>query len=110
MRRHYTLVLKGHVAISAARFPKGTRGIDLDPLARTPCGSMGSTLTTAQGMALAAICRCTRAHNHFSRRHCGSGTGMILSNEPGFYKHGAYGIRIENLVLDVTEKNQRRRA
>ena len=66
------------------------------------CGSTGSTTTTAPAMASAAICRCTKARRAFpSSATRALKRGMILSNEPGYYKTGAYGIRIENLVLVV---------
>ena len=104
MRDRFTRVLKGHIAIARAVFPDGTSGAQLDTLARAwLCGRPGSISTTAPATASAAICRCTRARRAFpSSARVALKRGMILSNEPGYYKTGAYGIRIENLVL-VTE-------
>ena len=101
MKQHFTAVLKGHIAVATARFPKGTRGIDLDPV-RAPraLGRSAPTSTTAPDTASAAISRSTRDRSR-SRvpawRRCTP--GMLISNEPGYYKVGAYGIRIENVVL-----------
>ena len=103
MRKNFTLVLKGHIAIARAIFPDGTSGAQLDPLARqflwrdgldfdhgTGHG-VGSYLSVHEGPA-----RISKLGNVALKR------GMILSNEPGYYRTDAYGIRIENLVL-VTE-------
>jgi Xaa-Pro aminopeptidase len=102
MRRNFTLVLKGHIAIARAVFPDGVTGAQLDPLARqflwrdgldfdhgTGHG-VGSYLSVHEGPA-----RISKLGTAPLRR------GMILSNEPGYYRAGAYGIRIENLVLVV---------
>ncbi len=100
MRRHYTLVLKGHVAISAARFPKGTRGIDLDPLARHALWQHGLDFDHGTGHGVGSYLSVHEGPQSISRAGMVAlEPGMILSNEPGFYKQGAYGIRIENLVL-----------
>ncbi len=100
MRRHFTLVLKGHIALATARFPEGTRGCDLDPLARAPLWAAGLDFDHGTGHGVGAYLSVHEGPQNISKR----GTvplkpGMILSNEPGYYKPGAYGIRIENLLL-----------
>lgn len=100
MRRHYTLVLKAHIAISTARFPKGARGADLDPLARAPLWQAGLDFDHGTGHGVGSYLSVHEGPQRISRL----GTvelepGMIISNEPGYYRTGAYGIRIENLVL-----------
>ncbi|XSG82900.1 MAG: aminopeptidase P family protein [Methyloligella sp. ZOD6] len=100
MRRHYTLVLKGHIAVSKARFPEKTRGQDLDPLARVPLWLAGLDYDHGTGHGVGSFLSVHEGPQRLSR----TGTvelkpGMILSNEPGYYREGEYGIRIENLVL-----------
>ena len=100
MRRHYTLVLKGHLAISTARFPKGTRGIELDSFARRPLWEHGLDFDHGTGHGVGSYLSVHEGPQSISKR--GMATlepGMIISNEPGFYKEGSYGIRIENLVV-----------
>ena len=103
MRRHFTLVLKGHIAVATARFPKGTRGQDLDAFARLPLWQAGLDFDHGVGHGIGSYLSVHEGPQNISRR----GTvplepGMIISNEPGYYREGEYGIRIENLVL-VTE-------
>ena len=103
MRERFTLVLKGHIAIATARFPKGTRGLDLDPLARRALWAHGLDYDHGTGHGIGSYLSVHEGPQSISR--AGSAAiepGMIISNEPGYYKEGAYGIRIENLVL-VTE-------
>ncbi|MDH3580927.1 MAG: aminopeptidase P family protein [Hyphomicrobiales bacterium] len=100
MRRHFTLVLKGHIAIATAKFPKGTRGSDLDPFARRPLWQAGLDFDHGTGHGVGSYLSVHEGPARISKL----GTvalepGMILSNEPGFYREGHYGIRIENLVL-----------
>jgi Xaa-Pro aminopeptidase len=102
MRERFTLVLKGHIAIARAVFPDGIAGSQLDPFARQALWAhgldfdhgtghgVGSYLSVHEGPA-----RISKLGNTALKR------GMILSNEPGYYKAGEYGIRIENLVLVV---------
>jgi Xaa-Pro aminopeptidase len=100
MREHFTLVLKGHIAIATARFPKGTRGIDLDPYARRALWDHGLDYDHGTGHGVGAYLSVHEGPQSISR--AGTATlepGMIISNEPGYYKEGAYGIRIENLIL-----------
>ena len=103
MQERFTLVLKGHIAIATARFPKGTRGIDLDPFARRPLWEAGLDFDHGTGHGVGSYLCVHEGPQSISK---GGMTalepGMIVSNEPGYYKKGAYGIRIENLVL-VTE-------
>ncbi len=100
MRARYTAVLKGHIAISTARFPSGTRGIDLDPLARHALWSMGLDYDHGTGHGVGSYLSVHEGPASISKRGIVAlEPGMILSNEPGYYKTGAYGIRIENLVL-----------
>jgi Xaa-Pro aminopeptidase len=100
MRRHYTLVLKAHIAVATARFPKGTRGQDIDPFARRPLWEAGLDFDHGTGHGVGSYLSVHEPPQRISRH----GTvelepGMILSNEPGLYREGEYGIRLENLVL-----------
>jgi len=103
MQERFTLVLKGHIGIATARFPKGTRGIDLDPFARRPLWEAGLDFDHGTGHGVGSYLSVHEGPQNISRRSMAVlEPGMIISNEPGYYKEGAYGIRIENLVL-VTE-------
>jgi Xaa-Pro aminopeptidase len=100
MKRHYGLVLKAHIAIASVRFPKGTRGQDLDPYARRPLWEAGLDFDHGTGHGVGSYLSVHEGPQRISRL----GTvelepGMILSNEPGYYREGQYGIRLENLVL-----------
>ncbi|MDR1554157.1 MAG: aminopeptidase P family protein [Prevotellaceae bacterium] len=100
-KKDYTLVLKGNLALSMAKFPKGTRGTQLDMLARQPLCSTGKNYRHGTGHGV----------GHFLNVHEGPQSirmnenpvvleaGMITSNEPGVYVTGKYGVRIENLIL-----------
>ena len=100
MRRHYTLVLKSHIAIATARFPKGTRGQDLDPFARRPLWEAGLDFDHGTGHGVGSYLSVHEPPQRLSRHGTAElKPGMILSNEPGLYREGAYGIRLENLVL-----------
>jgi len=100
MRRHFTLVLKGHIGISAARFPKGTRGVDLDPLARATLWNAGLDFDHGTGHGVGSYLSVHEGPQSISKRGMVAlEPGMILSNEPGYYREGHYGIRIENLEL-----------
>ena len=100
MRKHFTLVLKGHIAIASARFPVGTRGLDLDPLARHALWQHGLDFDHGTGHGVGSYLSVHEGPQSISRRSdVVLEPGMIISNEPGFYREGAYGIRIENLVL-----------
>ncbi len=103
MRRHFTAVLKGHIAIATARFPKDTRGIDLDPFARRALWDIGADFDHGTGHGIGSYLSVHEGPQSISRGgRAELKPGMLISNEPGYYKEGAYGIRIENVVL-VTE-------
>lgn len=97
----YTLILKGHIALAMAKFPAGTRGAQLDVLARMPIWSRGMNFLHGTGHGV----------GHFLSVHEGPQSirmnenpvvlqpGMVTSNEPGVYKAGSHGIRTENLTL-----------
>jgi Xaa-Pro aminopeptidase len=100
MRRHYGLVLKAHIAIATARFPKGTRGQDLDPFARRPLWEAGLDYDHGTGHGVGSYLAVHEGPQRLSRLGTAElHPGMILSNEPGLYFEGQYGIRLENLVL-----------
>jgi Xaa-Pro aminopeptidase len=100
MRRAFTLVLKGMIAISRARFPAGTRGVDLDVLARRALWEAGLDYAHGTGHGVGAFLSVHEGPQSISKRGMEPLLpSMILSNEPGYYKTGAFGIRIENLVL-----------
>ncbi len=100
MRRAYTLVLKGHLAIGDLRFPDGTTGAQIDALARQFLWQAGLDYDHGTGHGVGSYLSVHEGPASISKR--GATTlqpGMILSNEPGYYRTGAFGIRIENLVL-----------
>jgi Xaa-Pro aminopeptidase len=98
-KRFFTLVLKGMIAISVARFPKGTRGVDLDPLARIALWKAGADYGHGTGHGVGSYLSVHEGPQRISRAAMQELLpGMILSNEPGYYRPGAFGIRIENLV------------
>ncbi|MES2905870.1 MAG: aminopeptidase P family protein [Pseudomonadota bacterium] len=106
MKKHFTLVLKGMIAVSMARFPKGTRGIQLDTLARQPLWNAGFDYDHGTGHGVGSYLGVHEGPASISKRSAPQlETGMIMSNEPGYYIAGGYGIRIENLVL-VTDPAQ----
>ncbi len=102
-RRHYTLVLKGHVALRHARFPKGTSGAQLDVLARHALWQEGLDYGHGTGHGVGHYLNVHEGPQSISPRgaRVPLEPGMIVSNEPGFYLAERYGIRIENLVLVV---------
>ncbi len=100
MRRNNTLVLKGHITLALARFPKGTRGVDLDVLARYALWQNGLDYAHGTGHGVGSYLAVHEGPQNISRRGMHElHPGMIISNEPGYYREGEYGIRIENLVL-----------
>ena len=99
MRKCFTLVLKGHIALSQVRFPKGTTGHALDSLARAALWAYGLDYDHGTGHGVGAYLgvhegpqRIAKTPSSIPLEH-----GMIVSNEPGYYKTGKFGIRIENL-------------
>ncbi|ACU48396.1 aminopeptidase P family protein [Brucella microti] len=99
----FTLVLKGVIAITTARFPKGTRGQDIDILARIALWKHGFDYAHGTGHGVGSYLSVHEGPQSISRKGAQELLpGMILSNEPGYYKPGAFGIRIENLII-ITE-------
>ena len=100
MRDHYTRVLKGHIAIARASFPKGTNGAQLDALARISLWEAGLDYDHGTGHGVGSYLSVHEGPQRISKvSNVALEAGMILSNEPGFYKAGAYGIRLENLIV-----------
>ena len=99
MRRHYTLVLKGHIAMDRVRFPEGTTGTHLDTLARHALWQAGLDYDHGTGHGVGVYLGVHEGPQRIAKAWNATPLmpGMIVSNEPGFYKEGAYGIRIENL-------------
>ena len=104
MRTQFTRVLKGHIALSRVRFPKGTTGTQLDILARLPLWEAGFDYDHGTGHGVGAFLGVHEGPQRIAKspNAVALEAGMILSNEPGYYKEGGYGIRIENLQV-VTE-------
>lgn len=106
MRRRFTLVLKGHIALACAVFPLGTRGSQLDILARQFLWAEGLDYAHGTGHGVGSFLAVHEGPQRIATFGGGDeplAAGMLLSNEPGYYKTGDYGIRVENLVL-VVEK------
>jgi Xaa-Pro aminopeptidase len=102
MRDRFTRVLKGHIAIARAVFPDGTTGAQLDSFARQYLWSEGLDFDHGTGHGVGSYLSVHEGPARISKLGAASlKRGMILSNEPGYYKAGAYGIRIENLVLVI---------
>jgi len=98
----FTRVLKGMIAISMVKFPKGTSGAQIDVLARQFLWQAGITYNHGTGHGVGHFLSVHEGPAGISSRYTTPlEAGMILSNEPGYYKAGAYGIRIENLVLTI---------
>jgi Xaa-Pro aminopeptidase len=100
MRERYTLVLKGLIAISTLRFPSGTRGSEIDAIARMALWQRGLDYAHGTGHGVGSYLAVHEGPQRIAR----TGTeklleGMMLSNEPGYYKEGHYGIRLENLIV-----------
>ena len=111
MRDRFTRVLKAHIAVDTAVFPKGTRGTQIDSFARRPLWEAGLDYAHGTGHGVGSFLSVHEGPQRIApATSAQSGgdeplqAGMILSNEPGYYKAGEYGIRIENLVLVVEKK------
>ena len=111
MRDRFTRVLKGHIALATALFPQGTRGSQLDSFARRPLWEAGLDYAHGTGHGVGSFLSVHEGPQRISPVGSSQSggdepllAGMILSNEPGYYKAGEYGIRIENLVLVVTRE------
>jgi Xaa-Pro aminopeptidase len=102
----FTRVLKGHIALAMARFPKGTAGRNLDTLARLPLWQAGLDYDHGTGHGVGSFLAVHEGPQRIAKTSSDIALepGMIVSNEPGYYKPGAYGIRIENLVLVRDDK------
>jgi Xaa-Pro aminopeptidase len=96
-----TRVLKGHIAVATARFPVGTHGSQIDVLARLALWEAGLDYDHGTGHGVGSYLGVHEGPQRISKQGGGVAMepGMILSNEPGYYEEGAYGIRIENLVV-----------
>jgi Xaa-Pro aminopeptidase len=107
MRTQFTRVLRGHIALSRIRFPKGTNGTQLDILARLPLWETGFDYDHGTGHGVGAFLGVHEGPQRIGKAPNGVAMepGMILSNEPGYYKADAYGIRVENLQV-VTEATE----
>ncbi|MDJ0686704.1 MAG: aminopeptidase P family protein [Alphaproteobacteria bacterium] len=107
MKDRFTRVLKGHIAIARARFPEGVNGAQIDSFARQHLWDVGLDFDHGTGHGVGSY---LNVHEGPQRIAKGGNQalqpGMILSNEPGYYKTGAYGIRIENLVVVVALEGQ----
>ena len=108
MRDRFTRVLKGHIAVATAVFPKGTRGAQIDSFARRPLWEAGLDYAHGTGHGVGSYLAVHEGPQRIAPVTSSQPgvdeplqAGMILSNEPGYYKTGEYGIRIENLVLVV---------
>lgn len=106
MRDRFTRVLKGHIAIATAVFPEGTSGGQIDAFARRPLWEAGLDFAHGTGHGVGAYLSVHEGPARIAAPNYPTGgaleplrAGMILSNEPGYYKAGEYGIRTENLIL-----------
>ena len=104
MKDRFTRVLKGHIALARARFPEGTTGGQLDSLARAPLWEIGCDYDHGTGHGVGVFLSVHEGPQRIAKAGSGEALrpGMILSNEPGYYRADAYGIRIENLIVVKT--------
>ena len=99
-RDRFTRVLKGHIAIAMARFPKGTTGAQIDTLARAALWQAGLDFDHGTGHGVGVYLSVHEGPQRIAKTgHTPLEPGMILSNEPGYYRGGDFGIRIENLIV-----------
>jgi Xaa-Pro aminopeptidase len=99
-KHNFTLVLKGHVSIATAKVPKGSSGTALDPLARQFLWAEGKDYAHGTGHGVGYILNVHEGPQNISKRgYQELLPGMVISNEPGYYEEGEYGIRIESLIL-----------
>jgi Xaa-Pro aminopeptidase len=99
-RDRFTRVLKGHIAVASARFPKGTTGAQIDALARQALWQAGLDFDHGTGHGVGAYLAVHEGPQRLAKSgHVPLEPGMILSNEPGYYADGDFGIRIENLFV-----------
>ncbi len=106
MIHDFTLVLKGHIALERAIFPKETSGVQLDALARLPLWREGKDYKHGTGHGVGCFGNVHEGPNRISNKGSmyGFKANMVTSIEPGYYKENAYGIRIENLVYSKPSK------
>ena len=111
-RRHFTLVLQGHINLAMARFPAGTSGVQLDVLARGPLWQQGLNYGHGTGHGVGFFLNVHEGPAGISPNPRSPTAqhplepGMVLSNEPGYYAEGQYGIRTENLVVVRTSEQE----
>lgn len=107
MRHDFTLVMKGHIAIATAVFPEGTRGAQLDAMARMPLWKEGKSYLHGTGHGVGHFLNCHEGPQSIRLNDTMAPLtpGMLTSNEPGVYLAGRYGIRCENLIVTV-EKSE----
>jgi Xaa-Pro aminopeptidase len=108
MRDRFTRVLKGHIALATCRFPKGTTGSQLDALARHALWQVGLDYDHGTGHGVGSFLSVHEGPQRISKVGNSQALlpGMIVSDEPGYYRAGAYGIRIENLVAVVALEHE----
>jgi len=106
----FTRVLKGHINLSTHSFPKSTKGTDIDYLARKSLQEIGCDYDHGTGHGIGSFLSVHEAPQRISKKSMFPSAellpGMILSNEPGYYKEGEYGIRIENIIVVKEEENE----
>jgi len=107
MKDRFTRVLKGHIALATAHFPEGTIGMQLDSFARRPLWEAGLDYDHGTGHGVGSYLSVHEGPQNISKKPVQQRLmpGMVCSNEPGYYKTGAYGIRIENLVVVTPPKD-----
>lgn len=108
MKDRFTRVLKGHIAIATARFPVGTTGSQIDILARQALWQVGLDYDHGTGHGVGSFLNVHEGPHRISKMpsRVAFQPGMIVSNEPGYYKSGEYGIRIENLICVRTSERK----
>jgi Xaa-Pro aminopeptidase len=101
MKDRFTRVLKGHIALATVKFPEGTTGTALDSFARRSLWDVGLDYDHGTGHGVGSYLSVHEGPQNISKRPVAQALkpGMIVSNEPGYYKTGEYGIRIENLIV-----------
>ena len=107
MKKDFTIVLKGHIALDQAVFPEGTSGVQLDAITRAPLWQAGMDFAHGTGHGVGCCLNVHEGPVNISKRSTRAiEPGMLLSNEPGFYIENEYGIRIENLILSQASKTR----
>lgn len=106
MKKHYTLVLRGHINLSKIKFPEGTKGVQVDILARQPLWEEGLEYRHGTGHGLGFYLNVHEGPQSISQHLIDQPLleGMVITNEPGYYVEGGYGIRLENDVLVVKDQ------